>query len=361
MACYCLRVTGKDDDIDAPQEVTTQTSSFGEEAQAPDPWREVTPLDPNEGAAAVETEFATFAPAPAVAGGLVRDEFVESHGGWLEAEDALDGDGPFAAPMDAQAAPPSGRRPPLTIDRMADAFGHMDGGLGPPVRPGVPLSRSPRTFELESDDFAEFSVGSESRPARAAAGRDPSLGVDGTSNRPRPTAHPGRAPSARAPEADRVGGGARTEARPPLPSRLAGGRRRYPKMLALLKDQSVVRRPGQPVPVTPPPVPGTFFPAPREPMEQPEVSDLDQMLLTMAEGLLIGETAEGHTEVRVTLKDEFFAGTELRIVTAEGKVRAVLVPPDREVYWQLSGRLDDLKTRLSDRGLDVEAIELVDP
>ena len=132
-------------------------------------------------------------------------------------------------------------------------------------------------------------------------------------------------------------------------------------MLALLKDPSAIQNPARVAPEPPPPVPGTFFPAPREPMEQPEPVDLDKMLLTMAEGLLIGETADGHTEVRVTLKDEFFAGTELRIVVIEGKVQAKLSPPDREVYWQLNASLDDLHQRLKERGLEVESVELLDP
>lgn len=85
------------------------------------------------------------------------------------------------------------------------------------------------------------------------------------------------------------------------------------------------------------------------------------MLACMAEGLLVGSNEDGHTEVRITLRDEFFAGTELRISTASGQVTAVLVPPDRETYWLISGRIDELRTRLAERGLRIAELKVANP
>ncbi len=142
--------------------------------------------------------------------------------------------------------------------------------------------------------------------------------------------------------------------------------RRYPKMRALLQNPERVPH-GSEGPKRPhaPPVPGTFFPAPRKERDPPQGSaapaDLDQMLAAMAEGLLVGDDGQGGTEVRVTLRDEFFAGTELRIQTSGGKVRAVLVPPDRSTYLELNGNIDELRARLEARGLNVEELRVAEP
>jgi hypothetical protein len=139
--------------------------------------------------------------------------------------------------------------------------------------------------------------------------------------------------------------------------------RRYPKMLSLLSDAESVplgSEPGAEPP--PPPVPGTFFPSPRAPLfERPAPADLDDLLATMAEGLLIGEAPDGGTEVRVTLRDEFFAGTELRIRVGNGEISAQLIPPDRDIYWQLNGNLDELRERLASRGLTVRELVVLEP
>jgi len=134
--------------------------------------------------------------------------------------------------------------------------------------------------------------------------------------------------------------------------------RRYPLFWALLRnpEQAV-----QPKVKRPPPVPRTFFPAPRVPLERAAPEDLDTLLATMAEGLLIGESADGGTEVRVTLKDEFFAGTELWISVGGGEISATLVPPDRQVYWTLNAHAEELAERLGARGLRVAKVEIREP
>lgn len=354
---------GEDDREPGPPEVTAKTAAFVDELNRPDLWRQVTPFDPlDDLPPVIEAEFRpgepdneALAPAgvdePSAVDSRVTESsattspmdveepaFTETAEAWEEAEEFLDGDGPFAVPVDAPP-PRRGKRSPANhpaADLMADAFG---ASTGPAFsgRPGVPLSRSPRELNLGPDD----------PPRERPQGPRPAVEPHILQRRvvpPKPPPSPVSPPVA-------------SSALPERPRTV----RRYPKMLALLKDTEVARRPGRIAPDLPPPVPGTFFPAPREPMEQPEPSDLDQMLLTMAEGLLIGETPDGHTEVRVTLKDEFFAGTELRIVVAEGKVRATLAPPDRDAYWQLNASVDVLKRRLQDRGLDVDDIEILDP
>lgn len=136
----------------------------------------------------------------------------------------------------------------------------------------------------------------------------------------------------------------------------------YPLMLSLLAHpEEVLSGPPPPASSERPAVPGTFIPRPPPPPPQPEPTELDRMLSLMADGLLVGEDEEGGTEVRVTLKDEFFAGTELRIRLSKGQVKAVLVPPSRIIYWQLGGELHQLRDRLEARGLRVAELELSDP
>ena len=52
---------------------------------------------------------------------------------------------------------------------------------------------------------------------------------------------------------------------------------------------------------------------------------------------------------------------ELRITLGDSALRAILVPPDREVYWQLNSNVEELKSRLVERGLSVEEVQVADP
>lgn len=128
----------------------------------------------------------------------------------------------------------------------------------------------------------------------------------------------------------------------------------YPKMLSLLREPPPLKPPPEP------PVPGSFFP--RTPAPEPGApADLDGLLSTMAEGLLIGETPDGGTELRLTLRDEFFSGTELRMVSARGRLEAELIPPDISTYYTLNAEIDALAERLREKGLAVERLELRRP
>jgi hypothetical protein len=168
--------------------------------------------------------------------------------------------------------------------------------------------------------------------------------------------------------ARKASGVQRREVTPPPRSKSKAPRprapeRRYPRMMSMLQDADSVPLGSDPKSEPPPPpVPGTFFPAPRAPLfERPAPADLDELLATMAEGLLIGESPDGGTEVRVTLRDEFFAGTELRIRVGNGEISAQLLPPDRDIYWQLNGNLDELRERLASRGLTVRELVVLEP
>ncbi len=219
----------------------------------------------------------------------------------------------------------------------ADATAMFAAELAPPVRPPVDDLLE---GEAKTTTVASFAKQMQRAPKPRGVSLNEPIRVDRRPQKRKSTAAP--APQRRAPAAPTG--------------------RHYPKMRSLLRDPDSVpfgnRPPHEPAA---PPVPGTFFPAAREPKPQPKPADLDGLLATMAEGLLIGETADGHTEIRVTLKDEFFAGTELRIVLGESGLVAELVPPDREIYWQLSGNVDDLRERLTSRGLSVTEVKVSFP
>lgn len=87
---------------------------------------------------------------------------------------------------------------------------------------------------------------------------------------------------------------------------------------------------------------------------------LDGMLEQMAEGLLVGGSSDQH-EMRVTLRDEFFRGTELQIMIAAEGVVARFVPPDRDTYRHLSSELHRLRAQLEERGLRVARLVVEEP
>ena len=198
-------------------------------------------------------------------------------------------------------------------------------------------------------------------PLTVAEARQASVGIH--SKNPRP---PRQAPEIRIrrhrppshlPDSHEVGS-------PPSPPHRKGPNpsRQYPRMRALLSNPERVPGGSRPIaPYRPPPVPGTFIPRPPPPPPRPKRTELDGLLAVMADGLLIGEGEGGASEIRVTLRDEFFAGTELRISLLEGRVSAKLIPPNREVYWQLGGEAGELRLRLEERGLRVSQLEVLEP
>lgn len=321
-----------------------------------DPWTELTPGDPTELASVAlpgETALPGFvAPGQAEPAEVTGAEIEviaapiaqpEADAAWTELEDQnlgpaappdwadaqpdpepefYAGDGPFAAPQDAPAQ--------TDASRFADA---------------LKWEPSP---EMMQDSLLNSPVPEVQVPAHIKAELE------------KPHRLKRRAPSV----APRTVADVRRAAKPASPRAPKGPEpvRHYPKMRALLEDpDSVPYGIEPPSAAARPPVPGTFFPTPRAGPARPAAVDLDGLLLTMAEGLLIGEGPSGGTEVRVTLKDEFFAGTELRIAVGEGAVKATLVPPDREVYWQLSGHISELEERLNGKGLKVRTIEVLEP
>lgn len=287
--------------LEPPKPASPKAPGFFESSKL-DPWNDVTPADlPGE-----EHEIVQDGPTP---------EPVLEPAGPRETEGEVaifSGDGPLAAPVDAPAR----------------------------ERPRIPVTRS--SSQAAREGFA----GAISAPLvvtrhvapRAQSQAGGQVGV------------PGRALMPRRPS------GIVTPEHP----------RRYPKMRALLKSPERVPHGSEPLSrAKRPPVPGTFFPAAKREKEPPPQSaapvELDEMLATMAEGLLIGEDASGHTEVRVTLRDEFFAGTELRITAGGGKVSALLLPPDRGTYLELNANVDELRGRLETRGLRVQELRVLEP
>jgi hypothetical protein len=85
------------------------------------------------------------------------------------------------------------------------------------------------------------------------------------------------------------------------------------------------------------------------------------MLEAMAEGLLVGSDGQGGSEMHVTLRDEFFRGTELRIAVEGGEVRAQLIPQDRDTYRLLSSEIHRLRASLEEKGLRIGVLEVVEP
>lgn len=347
-------VSGRDDNKGGPrppEPATEMAPAFASDLALPghiDPWTELTPGDPSELVSLVEEEsppLPGFVPEGVIEAAEVTGAEVEALAfavpepephwpdaqglgpvappEWAEAElepepDPYAGDGPFASPMDAPAA-----RGPSRFEealRWQPSAEMLQAGL-----PAEPEALVPARVKAELE-----------KPHRLQR----------------------RTPSG----APRTVAAAQRAVKPSAPAAPTGTPRHYPKMRALLKDPDAVPYGiDPPTPAASPPVPGTFFPTVRVQKPRPEAVDLDGLLLTMAEGLLIGEGPKGGTEVRVTLKDEFFAGTELRIAVGDGAVRAVLVPPDREIYWQLNGHIDDLEARLCGKGLKVRSIEVLEP
>ena len=138
--------------------------------------------------------------------------------------------------------------------------------------------------------------------------------------------------------------------------------RKYPKMLALLQEPQEVQL-ALPVTEPAPPVPGTFFPTKKKPELVPDDGppDMDGLLSAMADGLLVGEGPDGSSQIMVTLSDEFFRGTELRVGIDSSGVTALLLPPDYEVYRHLSSEIHRLEDRLRKRGLNVTKVTVKKP
>ena len=138
--------------------------------------------------------------------------------------------------------------------------------------------------------------------------------------------------------------------------------RKYPKMLALLRAPQEVQL-ALPVTEPAPPVPGTFFPTKKKTNLVPDDGppDVDGLLSAMADGLLVGEGPDGSSQIMVTLSDEFFRGTELRVAIDSSGVTALLLPPDYEVYRHLSSEIHRLEDRLRKRGLRVTKVTVQKP
>lgn len=141
--------------------------------------------------------------------------------------------------------------------------------------------------------------------------------------------------------------------RPPSPERT------YPLARALLENPNEVPYGLDPKPA--PEVPGTFIPH-RQPKRRLESMErADQLLEEMASTLLIGGDDRGTKEVRITLSDDFFQGTELRIAFVGGQLSAELSPPDLATFELLKREASRLREHLEARGLRVSSVEVKRP
>ncbi|MEE2902250.1 MAG: flagellar hook-length control protein FliK [Myxococcota bacterium] len=144
---------------------------------------------------------------------------------------------------------------------------------------------------------------------------------------------------------------------------LEEAKREYPLMMSLLQDPSEIQSKGTSNISSSPPVPGTFFPTSSKKELVPESGppDMEGLLSTMAEGVLVGGSSDGSSHMMITLNDEYFRGTELRISIESNGVKAHLIPPDYEVYRHLSSELPRLEERLLARGLTVNEVSVLKP
>jgi len=182
-------------------------------------------------------------------------------------------------------------------------------------------------------------------PANAPFG--PPIRVDAPTPRPRAPSQTSRRPLSREPS------------RPPRNNTQVRPVRDYPVARGLLRnpDASVIDE--RPLSAA---VPRAFVRSgvPAEPRSSAR-AEADGMLQEMAEGLLVGGDGAGNSEIRVTLGEEFFGGTELHIQhTPEGLI-AILRPPDRETYRVLASELPRLRVQLEERGLRVSNLRVEEP
>ncbi|MFO0722185.1 MAG: hypothetical protein U1E65_00290 [Myxococcota bacterium] len=273
-------------------------------------------------------------------------------------EDAWDGDAPMAAPLDAPSNPRTNDL--RAIFSQESSWKDVTASLPapsplPPMRARVSEPPRPRPSEPPPpplDPRADTPPPQRTDPEVPIfverSGGGSTFGAPPVFVEPRPP----RSPS--------------TTSRRPMPrepsrSRLLGAPQKpvrdYPVLRSLVDD------------------PGRFLPvhsgedkalapskAPVRPprREEPASRKVDGLLEEMAEGLFVGGDGQ-QNEMRVTLGEDFFGGTELRISRGPDGVTAVLLPPDRDSYRLLSSELPRLRAQLEQRGLRVQKLKVEEP
>lgn len=285
-----------------------------------------------------------------------------------------DGDAPLAAPLDApQVPPPSARSAPL-VNAVGDALEikakasdifereqwprPMRAGLKPRAPAMRPPSSPPPPKGAPKPSLTVADLARRAEQARASAASNYTP--------PSPKRRPGPSPTRPPPLPAKRSRPPQPATEPEVPvyrapvAQAAPTRRRYPKMLALLSNPGAV--PYGDAPPKPPAVPGTFFPVkPAREAKIEEAPDVDVLLQAMAEGLFVGGDSAGSSEIMITLRDEFFQGTQLRVGITEGGIEARLIPPDRGTYRHLCAELHRLESRLESRGLKVKKLRVEEP
>lgn len=259
-----------------------------------------------------------------------------------------DGDAPIAAPLDSPARPRTNDLRAL----FSESSGWQDVTASLPApAPALPVTESVVVLDPRADTPALARTDPEV-PALGAQRTAPSyfgppLPAVGTDPRPpRSGSSSGRRPLAREGSRSRAGG------LTPPPSKPV---RDYPVLRGLVED------PGRFLPVhseDKAPVKAPVRPPPRR--EEPASRKVDGLLEEMAVGLLVGGDGQS-SEMRVTLGEDFFGGTELRISRGPDGVTAILLPPDRDSYRLLSSELPRLRAQLEQRGLRVQKLKVEEP
>lgn len=69
--------------------------------------------------------------------------------------------------------------------------------------------------------------------------------------------------------------------------------------------------------------------------------------------------ADGEKEMELALRDEIFRGLRLRILTKKGKIKATFVTSSRDVHDLFQSERQALTEALSEKGLEVEEIDVI--
>jgi hypothetical protein len=275
-------------------------------------------------------------------------------------DDAWDGDAPVAAPLDAPRA-----NEPRPVDDLSSLFRPTspvppaDTEVTQPFAEGLrtrttdpaPSSNEPPTGPIFTAAAAPSeSMAFEDTTSSGVFSRDQVVELQ-RAPQAAPSPAP-RRPPPREPSRSRSGIHAPPGVKPA---------REYPRMKSLLSAPVEAAAP-EPLERGSSTARTAFVRGGSKTSERPQKrGELDGMLEEMAQGLLVGGPGGQLSEMRVTLRDEFFRGTELIIAVAPEGVTARFLPPDRETYRNLSSELGRLRAHLEEKGLRVARLEVDEP
>ncbi|HVY61286.1 MAG TPA: hypothetical protein VHF22_06510 [Planctomycetota bacterium] len=89
-----------------------------------------------------------------------------------------------------------------------------------------------------------------------------------------------------------------------------------------------------------------------QPVIQPEIVD------KIVERARFGMNAEGAHEFQIDLKQDVYAGSQLKIATKDGKVSVEVIADNAEVARSFEARAQEIAKSLGDRGLNVQTVNV---